>query len=200
MKPIKKAREQLWVIRVQKYRDQAAFTELYHAYIDKIYRFIYFKVDDTEIAKDLAADVFLKSWRHLIASDKEVRQIGPFLFVTARNLVIDYYRSGQKNRETALDLAIDIAADDQESKMVIMAEAQLVYALIKKLKQSYQEALLLRHIEDLSIKDIAEVIDKTPASTRVLLHRANQALKREYEKTASQTSTTAAQPETHSAE
>src|SRR5512142_3067606 len=72
--------------------DGDAFSQLYEAYFDRVYRFVYFRVADLEVAEDLASQVFLKAWENL----HRYRPRGPFLawlYAIARNTVIDTYRT-----------------------------------------------------------------------------------------------------------
>jgi DNA-directed RNA polymerase specialized sigma24 family protein len=65
---------------------------LYGASIDRIYRYVFFRVTDTELAEDLTSEVFLKAWENL----RRYRPGGPFiawLYTIARNTVIDHYRT-----------------------------------------------------------------------------------------------------------
>lgn len=186
MKPVHTLQEQLLIIRIRQFADQGAFAELYEHFADKIFRFIYFKVNDKELAQDLTAEVFLRIWKQLRDPKVSIERIRPFLFVTARNLVIDHYRSKAKMPQVDLEQAGEVSEPaDLRERFSIQEDAQFILQVIKRLKQSYQEILLLRHVEELSLKEIASVIDKTPVAARVLLHRANHALKREYEKIAS---------------
>ena len=54
-------------------QDPDAFSELYDAYVKRIYRFVYFKVSGHEEAEDITADVFLKVWNHIIEG-KEINR------------------------------------------------------------------------------------------------------------------------------
>lgn len=182
-----KAREKYLLIRIQQHKDAKCFTELYQALVDPIYRFIYFKVNDAETAQDITSEVFLKGWKALTAEEsRNVKHLRAFFYTVARNLVIDYYRSAARQKEVELDDSIREGIEDIQAgeKVHVQIEYQEVLAVIRILKDSYQEVLILRHVEDLSLTEIAKILEKSPVATRVLLHRANQALKREYEKTA----------------
>ena len=72
-------------------------------------------------------------------------------------------------------------AENVHQKVEARIDSEFVLEFVKKLKESYQEIIILRHIEELSLAEISKILGKSPVSTRVLLHRANQALKREYE-------------------
>lgn len=182
-----KIREKILLIRIQNHKDSESFSELYNHLVDPIYRFVYFKVDDIELARDITADVFLKAWKQLTNRSKsnQVRYLRAFIYVIARNTVIDYYRTEKNKRELPVEMG-EYQTQDQDVKKKIEdhIDAGYILKLVRQLKTSYQEVLILRHIEELSLAEIAKVLEKKPVATRVLLHRAQQALKREYEKIA----------------
>lgn len=182
-----KIQEKILLLRVQHQRDAESFSKLYELLAEPIYRFIFFKVSDDETAKDLTSDVFAKCWRELIANEgKQVKHLKAYIYRMARNIVVDHYRKKDVIMVSPESVLLaDQPHNDEEVKSVEnKVDGQKLLALMHRLKNSYQEVLLLRHVEDLSITEIAHIIQKSPVSTRVLLHRANQALKREYEKIA----------------
>src|SRR3990172_3766788 len=72
--------------------DADAFARLYDAYVERVYRYIFFRVADDQTAEDLTSLVFLRVWEHL----SRYRLDGSFLawlYTIARNAVIDHYRT-----------------------------------------------------------------------------------------------------------
>lgn len=174
--------EEKWLLyRVQMEQDGDAFAELYSRYIDKIYRFIFFKISNEEEAKDLASDVFLKAWDYLNnrSREKQIQHFGGFIYRIARNAIIDVYRTRAKNMESSID-SLDEArlpVESPQDTMHTQMEAKQLLAVIKKMKQEYQDVLLLRYVEELSISEIAEILEKGQTAVRVTLHRATKKLK-----------------------
>src|SRR5512146_2997957 len=108
-----------------------AFSKLYEAYFDRVYRFIYFRVADALMAEDLASQVFLKAWENL----HRYRPRGPFLawlYAIARNTVIDTYRT--RKQTVSLDDAGPFAVQDEK----LDDRLQLEYE-IKALQQAMQQ-------------------------------------------------------------
>lgn len=180
-----KIQEKLLLLQIQHQRDAASFTKLYELLAEPIYRFIFFKVSDEEIAKDITSEVFVRTWRELSNQQAgEVKHLKAYVYRIARNLVVDHYR-----KKETLTLTVSLEEAEQvpapganlQETIEVKLDSERMLALMANLKTSYQEVLLLRYTEDLSITEIAHIIQKSPVSTRVLLHRANQALKREYE-------------------
>ncbi len=164
-----------------KLKDKEAFSQLYDYYLNKIYRFIYFKVASSTEAEDLAAQTFLKIWQ--LALEEKIKVGGSFqslLYKVARNLVIDYYRSSSRTKnKISLEEAAQIAAVnaplDQATDVKIAMEK--IEQRLKKLKSEYQEIIVLHFINELTIKEIANILEKKRGNVRVMLHRALKALK-----------------------
>jgi len=184
---VNKARQKFLLIQIRHYKDHQAFTELYESMVDPIYRYIFFRVNQGELAKDITAEVFFRCWKDLTNEGSQtVKHLKAYIYIIARNLVIDHYRLSAKEKTVPLQDAL--AHPDEKnthSAVEIQLESEYILRLIQRLKQSYQEILVLKHIEEFSLAEISNIIQKSPVGTRVLLHRANQALKREYEKTVS---------------
>jgi len=170
--------EKFYLYKVVSGKDVDSFGKIYDLYIDKIYRFIFFKVKSAEEAQDLTSEVFLKAWQYLSGpAGKTISNINAFLYKLARNSVIDFYRRQKNNVE--LNEAIEV-----EDKNMAVPEAvdiknewQNLMSSLNQLKDEYREVLLLRYTEELSVEEISKVIDKTNGATRVILHRAMIALK-----------------------
>jgi len=158
--------------------DSDAFAFFYDKYVTRIYRFVYIRTSNQQVAEDLTQDIFLKIWQHLV--DKhEIKSFQAFIFRIARNTIIDHYRLINR-QELPLEYADDIVTpvDEQEIKKLDKSiDADVLIREINKLKTEYQEVLALRYIEDLTIDEIAEVIQKDKRNVRVLIHRALNKLK-----------------------
>ena len=164
--------------------DHKSFIEAYDLYVDHIYRFIYFKVSDREEAHDLTSTVFLKTWQFIQNQAKEAKKfktLKPLIYRIARTSVIDYYRkrSPDISIEAFPDPKQDILDEDQDISIKI--DNKLSFALIEKklhyLKDEYKEIIIWRFLDQLSVKEIAQILDKKRANIRVLIHRALQSLK-----------------------
>lgn len=173
--------EKILLYRLQKERDPEVFVVLYDAYVEQIYRFVYFKVRSREEAEDITSDVFLKAWQYL-QENRTVKSFSGLLYRIARNAVIDLYRQKAARPENALEDAEleqndirDTASwhDELHTKL----ETEKILVSLKKLKQEYQEVLTLRYVDELEIAEIAEIVGKGMVTVRVTIHRALKRLK-----------------------
>jgi RNA polymerase sigma-70 factor, ECF subfamily len=167
-----------------KRQEQAAFAEVYDVYVEKIYRFVFFKVGSAEEAQDLTSEIFLKTWNHVCGKrEVEVKTLPALLYKIARNTVIDHYRKSRQNIsidiETEDGVSLDLPDEKQNlPEMVDLGiDLERLQIALSELKDEYREVILMRYIEELSINEIAEVLDKNKGNVRVLIYRALQALK-----------------------
>ncbi len=166
-------------------KQQEEFSQIYDKYIDKIYRFIFLKVNSKEAAEDLSSEVFTRCWRKFQDNqDNPVAIENPqaFLYRVARNIVVDHYREKGKAQFVSTDFApiIDPRADIKE-KVEFSSDLSMVRTVLTGLKDEYQEMIVWRYIDDLSIPEISNILGKPEGTVRVALHRAMKSLKKELE-------------------
>jgi RNA polymerase sigma-70 factor (ECF subfamily) len=78
-------------------RDSEAFAALYDAYVDKIYKYVFYKVGGQAEAEDLTAQVFLRAWEAIGEYEWREYPFSAWLFRIAHNLIVDHHRA---RRET----------------------------------------------------------------------------------------------------
>lgn len=162
-------------------RNKDSFSLAYDMYVDQIYRFIYFKVGTKEDAQDLTSAVFLKTWNFFQdGKDIDTSTLRALIYKIARNAVIDYYRAKSGKQNFSIDEAI--ALPDQKTDLVNMIETKINMEMVEKklmgMKDEYREAIILRFVDELSIEEIADALGKSKGSVRILIFRAQQALKK----------------------
>lgn len=157
------------------------FEEAFDAHGKGIFRFIYFRVSQKEIAEDIAQDTFLRFWK-ILSAGENVKDTRALLYTIAHGLIIDHYRKSKNRIQIPLDIEkIDLeltsTTDDAEKDAMAREEIGEVLAKLDLIKREYRDALLMRYVEDLGISEIAVILHKTENSVRVLIHRALKALK-----------------------
>ncbi|MBD3311229.1 MAG: sigma-70 family RNA polymerase sigma factor [Candidatus Magasanikbacteria bacterium] len=180
MKGLKKLNEKKLLYRVMKKKDPEAYGKLYDFYVEKIFRFVYYKISNREETEDLVSDIFLKAWHYLIGdSNKDVNNFNAFIYRIARNSVIDVYRKRANKQECSLDqIGGQIAVESNFKNIELKQEVDIILKGLSKLKEDYQEIIILKYIEELSTKEIAQVMEKSQANVRVTSHRAIKVLKK----------------------
>lgn len=156
------------------------FGKIYDKYIDKIYRFVFLKVSSEEVAEDLTSEAFLRTWEVFKNDQDKIRNVSAFLYKTANNLVVDHYRQkGKISIIPAEDVSIVDPQQNLERDSKINSDMELIRAGLGKLKDDYQNVIILRYLDDMPIAEVAKIMDRTRGATRVLLHRALKALREE---------------------
>lgn len=178
--------DQYLLFRVRSRRDAEAYAKIYDRYVASIYRFVFLKLPSKEQAEDVTSETFLRTWQYLL-DQSDVWHVRALLYQVARNLVADFYRKISKEREIPLSVTlfdattsslIDRLSDDRRGQTQTEARAEfaLVMRSISRLKEDYQDVLLLRYIDGLPFEDIARILNKNVGNVRVLFHRASKAL------------------------
>ena len=148
------------------------FKEIYNEYGDGIFRFCLVRVSDREQALDLTQETFLRFWNTLQKGEK-VENNRAFLYTVTRRLIIDWYR---KKKSISLDHMMDdenVPYDLPDEKSIDMtefgAEGRLLIAKINILPPTYRDPVYLRFVEDLSPKEIGNIlyISENAASVRI---------------------------------
>ncbi len=175
------------------------FSQIYDQYIDKIYRFVYLKVNSQEIAEDVTSKVFIKAWEYYqkeeiypvkSASQSEavsreagqfdrVKNPGAFLYQIARNAVVDHYREKGRTNIVSVDASPEIVdpGENAQNKAILSADINIVKKAIQKLKKEHQDIIIWHYLEDMPIDNIAKLMDKPAGTVRVMLHRGLKDLK-----------------------
>jgi len=157
-------------------RDQEAFAELYNAYVDKIYKYIFYKVGNGTDAEDLCEQVFLKAWEAIGRYKWCGYPFSSWLYKLAHNLVVDFYRT----RRDQLPLNDHIfSADEQaeaEHALHLAVEAAEVRKALELLTPEQRQVISLKFIEGYKNPEIAEMLNKKEGAIRALQYRALRSL------------------------
>jgi len=141
----------------------------YKEYKDKIYTYVLYRVDfNASIAEDLTSEVFMKAWEHYKNFD-ESRSFQAWIYAIAKNHLKNHYRTC--NREIGLEVTKEISTDFK-CKIEVDIELKRLVEEMKELKSSYREVLLMRFVDELSNKEIAEVLGKEEGAIRTHISRA----------------------------
>lgn len=157
----------------------SGFSLVYDYYSPLIWKHIFLRVSLREETNDLTSEVFLKTWGYL-NSGRKINKIKSFLYRTADNLIIDWYRSRKKVASLESDLSEDekslIQESDLESNMAVSEEVSVLMGKIGRLNEKEKKILLLRFVDDLEIEEISEVLGKSKGAIAVAIHRALKSL------------------------
>jgi len=160
--------------------DLEAFSELYRRYVCAVFRFIRSKTSNEKTAEDLTAQVFFKALR----SADTFNGTGTYeswIFRIARNCLATWHRTRERG------MAIHELPDPVDpgptpsSSLIDQEKRGVVWNAVARLPVHQREAVVLRYVQECSIEEIADKTERSPGAVRVLLHRARQRLRKEYE-------------------
>lgn len=145
---------------------------LFTNYQAKIYRFIYWMVQDHETAHDLTQDTFLRAYSHANKL-RESEHLSSWLYTTAKNICIDYWRKEKRHYTDDLtgSRPISHAADPNE---IIEKEhiSKLIRDVLLSLNAEQRKAVLLRDIDGYTYNEAAQLLGLTTPAYTSLLNRA----------------------------
>jgi RNA polymerase sigma-70 factor (ECF subfamily) len=167
------------LIEQAKRGDRAAFGALYARYIDPIFRYVRSRVEDDHTAEDLTEAVFLRSFESIGSYRDKGLRYSAYLYQVARNLLVDHYRCDEDalSMERAESIQDDGLSIDDE--IIRREQAAILQRAINRLPEEYQEIIRLRVLLEVPTAEAAQWLKRSEGATRVLLHRALKALKRE---------------------
>lgn len=175
-------RDEVKLIKRAKRGDQQAVSELYERHYDPIFNYVYYRVEDQATAEDLSADVFIRMLERLDGYSSTGGPILAWLYTIARNLVIDHYRTYDKE---ILPIKDRVLAGDAKSpaKAIEKSDAQRCYTkALHHLTEDQRRVIIHKFIEERSTAETAQLLDKSKGAVRSLQYRALNALKKALDK------------------
>ncbi len=166
------------LIQKAKNGESEAFGQLYDSYVSRIYRFIFIRVSSKHDAEDLTSQVFSQAWENIEKYEIRGYPFSSWIYRIASNAVIDYYRTFKNN------VSVDQVSEETfaiESTSEKSLDTELSVEEVKKamqlLESDQQNVLIMKFVNGLSNKEIAEALQKTEGAIRVIQHRALKQLK-----------------------
>ncbi|MDA3840151.1 MAG: RNA polymerase sigma factor [Patescibacteria group bacterium] len=159
-------------------KDNKNFLANYNKYVDKIYAYIWYRVGfDKTTAEDLCSEIFLKAFKSHDSFD-ETRSFQSWIYRIAKNHLLNHYRT--RGREVDLESALDLSVETLQ-KINTSIEVERIMKHIGKLDDYSREVVIMRYVDELDNKEIAEILDKEVNAVRVQLNRALNKLREDIE-------------------
>lgn len=153
-----------------------AFKDLIESYKDMVYTLCMRMVKNKMIAEELTQDAFLKAYKNIHSYRKESK-FSTWLYRIAYNTCLSSFR---KHRIEEVELTDFNNESSVNSGLINLEEEDrndMLRKVILNLKEDDQVIIQLFYLEELSIKEIAEVTDLNESNVKVKLHRSKQKLK-----------------------
>lgn len=178
--------EILILVRKAKDGDNLAFDQIYQHHFTPLFRYVYFRSRNREDAEDLIQTVFLKCFKALPRFQEKENPFSSWLYKIARNTIIDYYRKKKdeilSNPIESLEKLKDTVSIGPTRLVEQTENKKIVQRVIEQLSKEQREVIILRFINDMSIQEIAKLLNKTREAVRALQYRGLKTLKEKFKK------------------
>jgi RNA polymerase sigma-70 factor (ECF subfamily) len=159
------------------------FARLYDEHMPKVYRYIYYKVNDQQLAEDLTANVFEKALVNFAKYSGDRASFSTWIFAIARNTIADHYRAQPKVNMTSIDEAVDMPSRDPGPVEVTEddEEKRLLRICITRLPQDEQEIVRLKFAMEMTNRDLARATGLGESNVGVKLYRIVRKLRESFQ-------------------
>jgi RNA polymerase sigma-70 factor, ECF subfamily len=167
------------VNRVVVSRDANAFGELYDRFVERVYRYLYFRTGSHPEAEDLTEQVFLKAWEAVGRYRWQGRPFVAWLYRLAHNSHIDHVRTQRPTTSLTNDeRPLELASPQAAVELARALDADLLSRALGELTVDQQQVIVMKFIDGLDNEQIAQSMDKREGAIRALQMRALSSLRR----------------------
>ena len=163
---------------------QASDAELYERYAPALFAYLLRNVVSREDAEDLLLDIFLAILEKRSSADVDEQRLLTWIWVVARNKVVDYHRRSKhrvsKELETVKDALFEKDERAPEQIALKNEEYHKLHLALQELPELQRDIVQLRFGRDLSCGEIATVMKKSEGAVRMTLHRTLKLLRTLY--------------------
>lgn len=174
-------------IKQVKKGDQNAFAEIVELFKDKVYQLCYRMVGNAHDAEDIAQEAFIRAYVNINSYDTN-RKFSTWLYRIATNLSIDrlrkrkpdYFLDAEIEGTEGLTMYSQVPSDEiQPDEMVETLEFQeWIQQEINELPVMYRSVIVLKYIEELSLKEIGDILDLPIGTVKTRIHRGRESLRK----------------------
>jgi RNA polymerase sigma-70 factor, ECF subfamily len=154
------------------------FVAVYRQSVRDVYSYLASRVGDRSTAEDLTQEVFIAGARRF-ASGEEIDT--PWLIAVARHKLVDHWRARSREDRKLAVLHTSESRHDGPSGRV---DVGMATAALAELNPTYRAALVLRHVDELSVPEVAAHLGRTVEATEQVLTRARSAFRHVYQESA----------------
>jgi RNA polymerase sigma-70 factor (ECF subfamily) len=169
--------------------DREAYGRIVLHHRERLYCAALGLVRNHEDARDLSQDAFVRAYKNLARFDTR-RPFYPWLYRILRNLCLDHLERHGPARQVSLDALVEdshaqfdttdghasASTGDVRQQLFEQQRADALRAALDRLKPEFREIIIMKHLEDLSYKDISQALDIPMGTVMSRLFHARKAL------------------------
>jgi RNA polymerase sigma-70 factor (ECF subfamily) len=161
------------IVRRAQAADPAALSAIYERYAPGIFRYVYYRVGDVELAHDIQSDVFLRMLEGIERYEDRGWSIGSWLYRIAHARTVDSLRRRDRHPQSSLEEWDAITESPDQALDGSLRHSALRKAL-DSLCEAQRHVVLLRHVYGLSLEETARQMGRSVGSIKALQHRAHE--------------------------
>ncbi|SDD86563.1 RNA polymerase sigma-70 factor, ECF subfamily [Paenibacillus sp. UNCCL117] len=156
------------------------FSEIYEQYFDRVYKYIYYRIQNQYEAEDICSHVFEKVISNYHKFCEEKAKFDVWLFAIVRNTVTDFYRARKKRFHFSLDSVTEfIFPKPSPEELAIRDDVhQALFQALAKLRDKERNIIALKFAAGLKNSEIAELLGKSESNIGVVVHRSLRKLQK----------------------
>jgi len=159
-------------------RDAEHFRPLYNKYYERIFLFVWQRVDDKESAHDVTSQVFLKALTNLHKYQFRGVPFASWLYRIAQSEVYNAYRKLKVQPTVQMDTAGIKDMQDELEEDVLGPYLPILSESISELHEDDISLIQMRFFEKRAFKEIAEILDITENNAKVKTYRILEKIKK----------------------
>ena len=165
--------------------DEAAWEDLVRAHVRRVHSMCYRFTNNGTDAQDITQEVFFRVFRSLKSYRSGEGSFGVWLGRLTRNLLIDHYRRTKSDRvtesiEEQLPMIEERSSPESRADAVLAGREanEVLQAALQRLSPDLRETVVLRDLEGLEYRDIAQVLNVPEGTVKSRLNRGRAELAR----------------------
>jgi RNA polymerase sigma-70 factor (ECF subfamily) len=157
--------------------DAVVIGALYERFRLSIFRYLYYRLGDQQMAEDLTSEVFLRMIRSLPGLSPNSLSFQAWLFQIARNLAIDHYRKMSVRDHVQLDENVISRDEDIDTSLERNLTSERLRRALSRLNPDQRDVIVLRFVADMPITQVAQTLHKSEDSVKGLQRRGLNTLR-----------------------
>ena len=176
-----KLRQELKWVQFAK-EDPKGFEPLYNKYYEQIFRYVYQRMDDKELAFDVTSQVFLKALNNIHKYEYRGVPFASWLYRIAKSELYQSFRDKKARRTVNVESMhlFEMIEDWEEDSSD--ENRQLLLGVISQLDEEEIQLLELRFFEKRSFREVGEILDITENNAKVKSHRVIKKMRKLFDK------------------